>query len=79
MPFIRLSDGTVAHVRLGKRGARLTQRDMDALEALALAVNQAERDCPHCLAGDPFFDDARIDHFIQTEAGIATERCRAKR
>lgn len=33
MSFIRLPDGTVAHVRLGK-GQRLTQRDIDGIQAI---------------------------------------------
>ncbi len=36
---------------------------------------QERRQCPHCRAGDPFFDATRVDHVIHTEAGIGTERC----
>lgn len=42
MPWIRLSDGTVAHVRLGKRGAKITQRDLEALEAAKRALDDLE-------------------------------------
>lgn len=33
MSFIRLPDGTVAHVRLG-RGQKLTQRDIESIQAI---------------------------------------------
>ena len=51
MPFIKLKDGTVAHVRLAKHGATLTARDQAAFEALA----QALRD--HNKGGEMTFDD----------------------
>ena len=38
MPFIKLSDGTVAHVRMGNRGAKPTEADIRALEECAKAL-----------------------------------------
>jgi hypothetical protein len=34
--------------------------------------------CPHCSAGDPFFDDARTEHVIRTEAGCGVTKCLAR-
>jgi hypothetical protein len=45
--FIRLSDGSVAHVRMGKRGQKPTRRDIEALEAAAKAIRDMPR-CPGC-------------------------------
>lgn len=33
--------------------------------------------CPHCKAGDPFFDQARTEHVIRTEAGCGVTKCLA--
>lgn len=37
MPWLKLKDGTVAHVKLGGRGAKLTTKDFEALRELAEA------------------------------------------
>jgi ribosomal protein L37AE/L43A len=47
MPYIKLSDGTVAHVRMGKRGGKPSARDIEALEAAAKAIRELPR-CPGC-------------------------------
>jgi hypothetical protein len=39
MPWLRLPDGTVAHVRMGKRGAKITQRDIEAIQAMKTALD----------------------------------------
>jgi hypothetical protein len=45
--MIKLSDGTVAHVRMGKRGQKPSPRDIEALEAAVKAINELPR-CPGC-------------------------------
>lgn len=44
---ITLSDGTVAHVRMSKRGAKITEADIKAIEELRDALLRAPR-CPAC-------------------------------
>jgi hypothetical protein len=39
------------------------------------ALTPQTRRCPHCEAGDPFFDASRNSHVVRAEAGIATQRC----
>lgn len=45
MTRIRLSDGTIAHVRLSKRGAKVTEADIKAIEELRDALLAI---CPGC-------------------------------
>lgn len=45
--MIKLSDGTVAHVRMSKRGAKVTEADIKAIEELRDALRRAEQ-CPAC-------------------------------
>ena len=33
--------------------------------------------CPHCRAGDPFYDKTRTEHLIRDEAGIGVTACLA--
>jgi hypothetical protein len=49
---VRLSDGTIVHVRLSKRGAKLTARDIEAIEAMRDAL-YAERIRMRQTGGDP--------------------------
>ena len=42
MPFIKLSDGTIAHVRMGKRGAKLSERDIKAIEEVRGALQRSK-------------------------------------
>lgn len=46
MTLIKLSDGTVAHVRMSKRGAKPTEADIKAIEAVRDALVRAR--CPAC-------------------------------
>jgi hypothetical protein len=42
-----------------------------------LAAKRAQRACPHCRAGDPFFDTEHREHVIRTEAGCGVTACLA--
>lgn len=42
MTYIRLSDGTIAHVRMGKRGAKPTEADIKAIEEVRDALWRAK-------------------------------------
>jgi hypothetical protein len=49
---VRLSDGTVVHVRMAKRGAKITEADIKAIEAVRDALKANKVDplavCPGC-------------------------------
>lgn len=54
MPWIKLKDGSTAHVTMGRRGGKLTARDIAAFEELAECLrrhNAEQRSisvCPGC-------------------------------
>jgi|HubBroStandDraft_6_1064221.scaffolds.fasta_scaffold216534_5 hypothetical protein len=50
--MIKLSDGTPVHVRLAKRGQKITPRDIEAIEAVRDAL-YAERIRMRQWGGDP--------------------------
>jgi hypothetical protein len=47
MTTVRLSDGTVVHVSMSKRGAKITEADIKAIEEVRDALRRVER-CPAC-------------------------------
>jgi hypothetical protein len=52
MTTVRLSDGTVVHVRMAKRGVKITEADIKAIEEMRDALRRNRVDplavCPGC-------------------------------
>jgi hypothetical protein len=51
VPWIVLKDGTQVHVTMAKRGAKLTEKDIEALRELAEAARRAFAEKKQCGSG----------------------------